>query len=193
MAGRSGGSLMRRATFQENISNPVERPIIRTAGEAGISPDELVIGVVVAGKARAYRLTAMEGITQHLVNDVIADVPVSVAYCNLSECARAFVGKPGADPLRLRVSGLLDGAMVLEAGDIFFFQESGNLVDPALFGSSGNPVATAHARRAAEATTSRGPTSNLPFATLKPAIMTWKSWIAEHPGTDSYEGTESRR
>ncbi len=119
---------------------------------------------------------------------MIADVPVSVAYCNLSGCARAYVGKPDTDPLNLRVTGLLDGAMVLESASTYFFQGSGDLVDPAVLGSSHNPVAVAHARRATEAAASRQPTSRLPFATLNPVIMTWKSWIAQHPDTEIYTG-----
>lgn len=189
----SCGNLVRLATFQENISNPIERPVICAGRDARISPDELVIGVVVEGKARAYRLTAMEGITHHLVNDVIGKVPVSVAYCNRNECARAYVGEPGTDPLKLRVTGLLDGAMILESYGTYFFQESGKLVDPAVLGSSRNPIASAHALRAAAAAADRCPTSGRPFATLRPAIMTWKSWTAQQPGTDIYGGTESGR
>ncbi|MHB1556330.1 MAG: DUF3179 domain-containing (seleno)protein [Isosphaeraceae bacterium] len=187
-ARRSDGRLVRRATFEENTSIPIERPVIHLAADAAISPDELVVGVVVDGKARAYRLASLEGRTRHLVNDVIGGVPVSVAYCNWNGCARAYVGMPDTGPLKLRVTGLLDGAMVLESGDTLFFQTSDDLVDPVVLGSSHNPVAVAKAHRVARAVASRLPRSGLPFATLKSSIVTWKSWIAQHPGTDSYTG-----
>lgn len=185
---RPEGNRVGHPIFKEIITAPIERPVVHSVRDAGILPDDLVIGVIVDGKARAYRVAAMEGRTKHLVNDVIADTPVSIAYCNLNGCARAYVGTPGTGPLKLRVSGLLDNTMILESANTLFFQKSGNLVDPAVLRSSHLPVAVAYARRLAEAAARSRPITRLPFSTLKPAIMTWKSWIAQHPDTEIYAG-----
>ncbi len=176
------------ASFRENTSSAIVQPATRPARDAGFAPDELVIGVVAAGKARAYRVLAMEGRSRHLVNDMIAGVPVSIAYCDVTGCARAYTGTPGTAPLAIRVAGLLDDQMVLDAGGILFFQGSGEPVDPALLSTSHNPIAVAYAHRAGGGTPGKPPALGLPFSPLEPSVMPWKSWLALHPDTDSYAG-----
>src|SRR5262249_7607260 len=53
----------------------VIQPSTVTAENASLRDREEVIGVEVNGKARAYRITAMHDLTQHVVNDKIDDVP----------------------------------------------------------------------------------------------------------------------
>ncbi len=60
------GGRMRPANFEENATAPIERPLVRTVGDARLTPDERVIGLVVAGEARAYQVAAMEGRSRHL-------------------------------------------------------------------------------------------------------------------------------
>lgn len=176
------------ASFREILAAPVERPGTLAAKDAGLAPDEKVIGVVVGGKARAYRIKAMEGRSQHLVNDLIAGVPVSVAYCNLTECVRVYTGPAGSGPLDLAVAGLLDNEMIMNVGGAPYFQGSGKLVGPDVLGSSRNPVAVSFARNAKAAAGSERGSREIPYATLTPVLTTWKSWVEQHPESDVFTG-----
>src|SRR5262245_25715745 len=54
------------------------------AAAAKLDDDDVVIGVVAAGRARAYLLRAMDGGPEnHIVNDLVGGAPVSVTYCDL--------------------------------------------------------------------------------------------------------------
>jgi hypothetical protein len=176
------------ASWRELLTAPIQRPGAVAAKDAGLSPDEMVIGVTVGGKARAYRLKAMEGRSKHLVNDLVAGLPVSVAYCNVTGCVRVYTGPPGPAPLDLTVAGLLNDEMVLNAGGSLYFQGSGKLVDPALLESSHNPVAVAHAHNARKTSTANQGTSGMPYDTLTPVLTTWQAWVEQHPDSDIYTG-----
>jgi len=63
-------------------------------------------GVVDNGEARTYRIRVMRGTTEDVVND---GVPVSVLDRDLSDRVRALAGRPGAEPLPIRVAGMMDG------------------------------------------------------------------------------------
>jgi Protein of unknown function (DUF3179) len=176
------------ASWREILTDPIKRPGVVAAQDAGLPPDEMVIGVMVGGKARAYRLEAMEGRSKHLVNDLVAGVPVSVAYCNVTGCVRGYTGPPGPAPLDLAVAGLLNDEMVLNAGGSLYFQGSGKLVDPALLESSHNPIAVAHAHNARKTLTANQGTSGIPYDTLTPVLTTWQAWVEQHPDSDIYTG-----
>jgi hypothetical protein len=124
--------------------------------------DEEVIGVEVGGRARAYRLDAFRDRTRHLVNDWIAGVPLSVAYCDLSDCVRVYTDPRGSAPLDIAVAGRFDGEMVVKLGGVLYFHKSGTPMEPGA-----------------------GP---LPFELLSPTRTTWKEWARRHPETDVYEG-----
>lgn len=188
--GPSDAAPARALSFREIIEPPIVRPTVRAASHAGLPPDEPVIGVIVGGKARAYQVRALEGRTKHLVNDVVAEVPVSVSYCNLTACTRVYAGPRGAAPLDLAVAGLLDDEMILKAGGTLFYQESGKPVSPEVLRSTHNPVAVAHARDSspAAATSQAGTSHELPYITLAPELTTWQAWLEQHPDSDVYIG-----
>lgn len=150
---------------RENLGKPIVRPPTVAAEGAAIADDEEVIGVEVNGEARAYRLGALSEPSSHLVQDVIGGVPVSVVYCDLTDCAQAFTEAEGAAPLDLQIAGVIDGGMVVIIGGVYYYQKSGTPVE-----SGGNVPAAP------------------PFRLLTPARMDWKSWVGRHPGTDVYVG-----
>ena len=145
----------------------IVRPTILKAGEAGARDDEEVIGVEVAGKARAYRLDAFRDREAHIVNDLFEGVPVSVAYCDITDCVRAYAGPRGAAPLDLGLAGLIDREMVVKAGGVLYFHKSGEPVNPG---------------------EGRAP---LPYKPLVPTRTTWKEWSRRHPETGLYTGTRA--
>lgn len=86
-------------------------PVVTPAGEGEpFGPRELIVGVRLGGKAKAYPLTALQ--KQNLVEDVVGGVPLAFVVGEDGRSVRAFerrldgreihlFRKPGATPLRL--------------------------------------------------------------------------------------------
>ncbi len=67
--------------------------------------DERVFGLVINGVARAYPQRIMDW--HEMVNDVVAETPVSIAYCTLCRAAIAYEGSTGSGIYTFSTSGLL--------------------------------------------------------------------------------------
>ncbi len=133
------------------------------AAEAELGDDEAVVGVSAGGRSRAYRVAALSmGHATHVVNDVLGGVPVSVTYCNIHQCARAFTADESDGPLELSQGGLVTGSMVLRAGGHAYRQDSGAPLDP------NDPP--------------------FPYAAYPEEVTTWGEWRQAHPDTDVYLG-----
>lgn len=180
----ASGPASTHVEWKDVMYPPVIRPRTVPAKDAGLRPDEPIIGIVAGGRARAYRLSAMESRRSHLVNDLFGDVPVSVAYCDKNRCARAYTGPAGSGTLPIRVAGLLDGEMVLNVAGIPYFQESGRRVEPERLESSHDPVAVSYARAARES--AQPATAAILHAPLGPELTTWRAWVEKHPDSDVY-------
>ncbi len=148
--------------FFEGIPTP---PTL-TAAEATLADDEPVIGIEVGGKSRAYRLRAMRGFTDHVVNDVVDGVAVTVTYCDIADCVRAFGGGDHQTPLDIAQGGLMDQRMVLRIGHAGYLQETGELIE----------------------TDKDHPAVPFPYAEFPSTRTTWGEWKTQHPDTDVYEG-----
>jgi hypothetical protein len=143
----------------------IERPSTVKADLSTLDPDEMVIGFVVDGRARAYRLDALRKRTEHVVNDVVGDVPITVSYCDIDNCIRGYTGPAGQGPLKVSIGGLFEGReMVLEFDRGLYFQRSGKAFEP----SSGTAI--------------------LPLERIEPTLTNWSLWKQDHPDTDVYEG-----
>jgi len=143
----------------------IVRPPIVEAGASGLRPDEEVIGIEVDGHPRAYRLAAFRDRSHHVVNDMIDGVPVTVSYCDLSDCVRTYTDHAKSVPLEVSVAGLFEGGeLVLDVGGHLFFQKTGKPLKPG-----------------------EGP-SSLPLERLSPIRTTWEQWRREHPSTGVYQG-----
>ena len=106
----------------------IEVPLALPAGAAEISHDAEVLGVCVDQQCRAYLLEAFDKIpARHLVNDLIDDVPVSVSYCPLSDCARVLTSDERGRPIELRVGGLGSNSLVLLFGNHWYAQDAPDL------------------------------------------------------------------
>jgi hypothetical protein len=151
-------------SFWKFESKGILRPPIFKAEESGMRPDEAVFGVEVGGKARAYRSGAFHDGPDHLVNDMVDGVPVSVAYCDITDCVQVYTDPRGSAPLDVAVAGLLDGEMVVKLGGVLYFHKSSTPVEP-----GAAPAA-------------------IPYDLLTPTRTTWKEWLRRHPGTDVYVG-----
>lgn len=127
-----------------------------------LTPDELILGVEINGDARAYPLRILDW--HEVVNDVIGEVPVTVAYCPLCGTGVLYATKVDGreSPLEFGSSGL-----VYRSRQLVYDHQTDSLWD--LF--TGRPVV--------------GPLtgSGIELATL-PIVMTrWDDWQQRHPDT----------
>ena len=103
--------------------------------------------------------------SKHVVNDLIHDIPVSVTYCSITHCVRAFTAAARGEALKLHVGGLKDSRMLLSDDEHHTYrQETAEPVDPQ--------------------------SPPLPFEPHPFEVTTWKEWRAANPDTDIYVGTD---
>ena len=146
----------------------VEAATARPARMARVRPDARVIGVTVGGRHRAYVVAALSAVRRHVVNDLIGGVPLTVAYCDRTDCATAYTAADRANRLDLAVGGWAetdaDAGMLVRAGQYRYRQTSGRSIDP--------------------------DAPAFPFAGVVVEKTTWAEWRAAHPDTDVSEGGE---
>jgi hypothetical protein len=164
---RSGDASKLDPPWRKVEGPSISRPPTRRAEQAKLPDYEEVIGIVVDGKARAYRVKAFDDPSRHIVNDLIGDRPVTVTYCDQSNCARAYAGPRGGPPLEVLQAGLKGAEMILKVGDTYYWH-----------------------RTAAPVETGKGPP--FPYATYPLVRRTWGDWRREHPDSDLYLGPERR-
>ncbi|MBX6315189.1 MAG: DUF3179 domain-containing protein, partial [Isosphaeraceae bacterium] len=108
----------------------VRQPPTRPAAKVRLADTEEVLGVEVGSQARAYWLRVMRDRPRHIVNDIVGGVPITVTYCDLAECVRAFTDPQGEAPLEISLNGLKGERMVLKVGGINYLQDTGEPIDP---------------------------------------------------------------
>jgi len=146
----------------------LQEPRTLPATAAKIADGDQVIGVLVHGKPRAYWLKALKYPPWHIVNDVIVGVPVSVTYCDRTDCTRVYTSVPSSTPLDVNLGGLYGREMVVKVGGVLYLQETGK---PFELGA-GVP--------------------SLPYADHPWERTTWKEWRLRHPETDVFIGQGGR-
>lgn len=140
----------------------VAAPQLVPADEIELEDAEPVIGVEVAGEARAYVVKAfevrsilrIEDIGVHVVCDVVGGRPICVTHCDRSKQTRVLAGstKPEESvPLDVRVGGWADGMVLVVQG-------------------------TRYAHLSKE----------IPLADVQFITTTWGAWRARHPETLVY-------
>ena len=144
----------------------IRTPAAVGAKEAQLPDESPVIGVVVKGKPRAYLISAMSNLSQHVINDVIGDNAVTVTYCDRSDHPRVFSAEGRDAPLDVDLAGWAD-KMILRAGAGLYWQESGEPIAPNAKGS-------------------------FPYATIPHERTTWKAWKEAHSDTDVFVGVKAQ-
>jgi hypothetical protein len=124
--------------------------------------DEEVVGVTVNGESRAYLVGTLSRPDYHIINDLIGLVPVSITYCNINRCPRAFTREGANEPLDIAVGGqhnlrelllLVDGAR--------FHQDDLKPYDPG------------HR------------TASFPYHQVPLTVTTWGKWKKFHPDSQA--------
>ncbi len=145
----------------------IHDPCMRPASEVELADTAEVLGVSIGNEHRAYRV---EGLShspdRHVVNDVIAGKAVSVTYCDLSRCARAFIDDESASPLPIGIAGLETKGqrLVLSIDGKRYLQETGEPLEP---NADAKP---------------------LPYRSQTLVPTTWGKWRAAHPDSLVYMG-----
>lgn len=127
-----------------------------------------VIGVVIDGRHRAYPLVEFMRPQDHVRNDLMGDVPVTVAFCDLSNCVRAYTDTRRGERLTFRVGGANPNrarSMLLVVGEKSYDMESG-------VGLEGEQI---------------------PYTSVPAVRTTWGEWKREHPDTDAVVGGTAER
>jgi hypothetical protein len=101
------------------------------ASQTWLGDQTQVIGVTLAGKHRAYALVDFAGSGTQLINDVIGDVPVTVAYSIKPNRQRAFTSDQRGSPLDVWVVNPgRDDHLVCRIGDVEYSLELGDPPPP---------------------------------------------------------------
>ena len=154
---------MRPGTSWRRIdAEGIRQPETDSAAAADLEDADEVIGVVVGGRPRAYRLSALIEPRNHLVNDLVGGVPVSIAYCDQTDCVQAYTSPGRTTPLPILQGGLRDGEMILKIDGEYYEHRTGRrvdgLLDAALF----------------------------PYPVVPWVRTTWGDWVRRHPRSDVY-------
>jgi Protein of unknown function (DUF3179) len=142
----------------------LRNPPALSATASKIADGDEVVGVVVNGKPRAYSLKALKYPPWHIVNDVVVGVPVSVTYCDRTNCMRVYTDRQSSSPLDIDLGGLYGKEMVVKIGGVLYFQETGKPFEA----GDGAPA--------------------LPYADHPWERTTWKEWNQRHPDSDVFIG-----
>ena len=115
---------------------PVQRPFAVDADSTWLPDNARVIGVEVRGRFRAYAISAFTKIDEHVVNDVLGGRPVTVTYCNRTDCARVYTDPNGDRPLAVAVGGWVgesgsgsDGVLLLRIESNYYLQDTGETLE----------------------------------------------------------------
>src|SRR5262249_59761116 len=106
-----------------------------------LMPEDQVIGVVVAGRARAYPLKILNW--HEVVDDAVAGRTFAVTYCPLTASAIVYDRRLGRKPVTLGVSGKLYESNLLfydKTTESLWSQIKGEAVAGPLMGSRLEPL-----------------------------------------------------
>jgi hypothetical protein len=161
--GESSGS-----TDPKHMNTPflfpgVRQPATLKPHEANLPDDEPVIGVSAGGRQRAYRTKAMMALTNHVINDLLGNVPVTITFDDRTERAQVFTAESGGRALEVWMAGYYDG-MILRFEGHYFRQDTGRFMAPP------------------------GEQTEQALGTLPHTRTDWKTWYTTYPETDVYVG-----
>ena len=147
---------------------PMEAPTVLPAARAThMRDDDVVLGVVAGGQARAYPWWVAKNF--HVVNDTLGGLPVAVAFCEQCTGAAAFRRELDGRRLSLEAAGVYNGTIILRD------RETRTLWAP----FSGKGL--------------EGRLTGRTLERLPLAMMRWAEWKARHPGTDVVWGPQRVR
>jgi hypothetical protein len=148
--------------------HPVHKPPATSAASTWLPDEAPVIGVTARDRHRAYAICAFGNIDEHVVNDLVGGVPITVTYCNRTGCTKVFTSTSSNRTLDVAVGGWVgepgsstDGVMLLRVDSNYYLQNTGEQL-------SG--------------------WSHFPYQEAEFERTTWGKWRRAHPDTDVVTG-----
>jgi len=152
-------SQFKRATIMPPKPAVIDPPHV-TAEQSDVRPEELVLGIVIGGEARAYPLNMLSGPIREILNDTLAGEPVAVTWCDFCHDAIVYSRRVNQQVLTLIVAGSMwEQSMVIRDN------ETGSLWSQVL-------------GRAME-----GELAGQTLEILPAVNTTWSDWKHRHPET----------
>ncbi len=159
---KAGGANFEPRRVIPQAMPPIVKPRVQPADVADqrLKKDELVLGVVIDGQARAYPLNMLTGPNREIVNDELAGQPIAATWCHLAHCATVYSRQQGDQTLTLAVSGMLwnDTLVMTDTGTRSLW---GQLTGKAM----------------------RGPLQGKELQRLAATVAPWQTWLELHPDT----------
>ncbi len=91
-------------------------------------PDDAeVIGIEVNGQSYAFPKRFMMGVGDHIASEVFDGLPVTVTYCNESECVRVFSNRQSSSRIELEQFGLINEGLAVKFQGKVYAQESSDI------------------------------------------------------------------
>ncbi len=135
----------------------IDKPDFIAAGEVDfLRDDDLVLGVIVNGDARAYSARVLQ--RHEIVNDVIGGQPIAVTYCPLCGSGVAFSRLVKNEIVEFGVSGILHNS------DLVLFDRSSKTLWQQITGKA-----------------FAGPHRGQQLVSVPVRMTDWKSWKNIHP------------
>jgi hypothetical protein len=110
------------------ISEGIENPRFVTAEEFEGDLDEEIVGVEFEGEVFAFPLARLSGMRDHVVNHVIVgeehSVPLTVTYCDATECIRVMTADGATESLKVSTLGRSQGELQLQYRERSFLQNA---------------------------------------------------------------------
>jgi hypothetical protein len=184
-------SLMGQPTMLMRLPG-IETPACDPPGKVRLPDNTEVIGVSAAGKYRAYTIQSLF-FPNHIVNDLLGKVPVTVTYCDLTDTVKVFTDKRRGKPLPLKLGGWLryeSGSECPGVGMACSPKKQWPLTGK--LKGTGSMLLYVQGKRYIQESCapvgSRGTAKSFPYAEFAFSRTTWKKWKTVHPDTDIYTG-----
>lgn len=109
----------------------IENPQFTAGAESELDPQTEVVGIVIDSSSFAFPLKTMSGMTDHVVNHVVEAanrrIPLTVTYCDMNNCIRAFSSDDASESLKISTLGRSKGELFLQYGELRFLQSASDL------------------------------------------------------------------
>jgi hypothetical protein len=130
-----------------------------SAAHASLRDDDMVIGVVVGGEARAYPVNLMWEPVNEVLNDTLGGQPIAATWCPVAHSAAVYERSLDGKSLELGAVGLRNGVFILydRASRSWWSQVVGRAVE--------------------------GPLAGKTLSKHASTVTTWAAWRRAHPYT----------
>ena len=147
---------------------PVHKPTATSADSTWLPDEAPVIGVTARDRHRAYAICAFGNIDEHVVNDLVGGVPITVTYCNRTGCTKVYTSPSSNRSLDVAVGG--------------WVANRGRVRTEYCFCASIRTITF----RTPESSSPAGAT--FPYPEVAFEQTTWGQWRRAHPETDVVTG-----